>query len=102
MLQATQIMPHTCYSDTEARTYASLGAHARHVMYFKLTGAATLEITLSQFWSSLGEGALDVEVAFHGVGVQGSGVIAGPSRTSKVQVRWVLPLHMVLFLGLRF
>ncbi|KAL0024941.1 hypothetical protein WJX77_004746 [Trebouxia sp. C0004] len=87
MLRATQILPHTRYSDTEARAYASLGAHARHVMNFKLTGAATLEITLSQFWSSLGEGNLEVEVAFHGVGVQGTGVIAGPSRSSKVLVR---------------
>ena len=87
MLRATQILPHTRYSDTEARAYASLAAHARHVMNFKLTGASTLEITLSQFWSSLGEGSLDVEVAFHGVGVQGSGVIAGPSRTTKVHVR---------------
>ena len=89
MLRATQILPHTRYSDTEARAYASLGAHARHVMNFKLTGAATLEITLSQFWSSLGEGNLEVEVAFHGVGVQGTGVIAGPSRTCKVVVRCV-------------
>jgi len=89
MLRATQILPHTRYSDTEARAYASLGAHARHVMNFKLTGAATLEITLSQFWSSLGEGNLEVEVAFHGVGVQGTGVIAGPSRASKVLVRYV-------------
>ncbi|KAL0038695.1 hypothetical protein WJX79_003623 [Trebouxia sp. C0005] len=87
MLRATQILPHTRYSDTEARAYASLGAHARHVVNFKLTGAATLEITLSQFWSSLGAGTLEVEVAFHGVGVQGTGVIAGPSRTSKVLVR---------------
>lgn len=88
MLRATQILPHTRYSETEARTYVSLGAHARHVMSFKLTPASTLEITLSQFWSSLGEGDLQVEVAFHGVGVvQGSGVIAGPSRTAKVQIR---------------
>ena len=63
------------------------GAHACHVMSFMLTSAATLEITLSQFWSSLGEGNLDVEVAFHGVAVvQGSGVIAGPSRSAKVQI----------------
>ena len=90
MLRATQILPHTRYSDTEARTYVSLSAHARHVMSFKLTPAATLEITLSQFWSSLGEGNLDVEVAFHGVAVtQGSGVIAGPSRSAKVQLRYV-------------
>lgn len=90
MLRATQILPHTRYSDTEARTYCSLGAHARHVMSFKLSPASTLEVTLSQFWSSLGEGNLDVEVAFHGVGVvQGSGVIAGPSRSAKVQIRYV-------------
>lgn len=90
MLRATQILPHTRYSDTEARAYCSLGAHARHVMSFKLTPAATLEITLSQFWSSLGEGSLEVEVAFHGVAVvQGSGVIAGPFRSAKVQIRYV-------------
>ena len=91
MLRATQILPHTRYSDTEARTYVSLGAHARHVMSFKLTSAATLEITLSQFWSSLGEGNLNVEVAFHGVAVtQGSGIVAGPSRSAKVQIRYAL------------
>lgn len=88
MLRATQILPHTRYSETEARTYVSLGAHARNVMSFKLTPASTLEITLSQFWSSLGEGDLKVEVAFHGVAVvQGTGIIAGPSRTAKVQIR---------------
>ena len=88
MLRATQILPHTRYSDSEARTYASLGAHARYLMNFKLTAGATLEITLSQFWSSLGEGELDVEVAFHGVEIKGTGVIPGPSRTAKIQVRY--------------
>ena len=38
MLRATQILPHTRYSDSESRTYASMGPHARHVMNFKLTG----------------------------------------------------------------
>ena len=89
LLRATQILPHTRYSDTEARTHVSMGAHARQVMSFRLTSSATLEITLSQFWSSLGEGNLDVEVAFHGVTLdQGTGVIAGPFRSAKVQIRY--------------
>ena len=88
MLRATQILPHTRYSDSEARTYASLSAHARHVMPFKLTAGAALEVTLSQFWSSFGDGILDVEVAFHGVEIRGSGVIAGPNRSATVHVRY--------------
>ena len=87
MLRATQSLPHTRYSDTEARTHVGLGTFARHVFSFSVIGAATLELTLSQFWSSLGEGNLEVEVAFHGVNVVGSGLIAGPSRTSKVHIR---------------
>ena len=100
MLRATQILPHTRYSDTEARTYASLSAHARHLMTFKLTAGATLEVTLSQFWSSLGDGLLDVEVAFHGVEIKGTGVIPGPSRIAKVHVRCAVttdPCPAVLF-----
>lgn len=35
-----------------------------------MIAGASMEITLSQFWSSLGDSQLHVEVAFHGVEVR--------------------------------
>lgn len=99
MLRATQILPHTRYSDSEARAYASLSAHARHNMKFKLTAGSTLEVTLSQFWSSLGEGLLDVDVAFHGVEIKGTGVIPGPTRTAKVHIRCAAAASYIVLMG---
>lgn len=36
----------------------------------QVVGDCTLELTLSQFWSSLGSSSLEVELAFHGLGVE--------------------------------
>jgi hypothetical protein len=35
-----------------------------------VTGDATLELTLSQFWSSLGSSSMEVELSFHGLDAQ--------------------------------
>ena len=36
----------------------------------QVAGEATLELTLSQFWSSLGSSSLEVELSFHGLAAQ--------------------------------
>lgn len=56
MVRASQLLPHTRYSNTEARSYLSLGAHAEERLSFSVVAGATLEVTLAQFWSSLGPG----------------------------------------------
>ena len=35
--------------------------------HFAVTGGTTLELTLAQYWSSLGDASLQAELAFHGV-----------------------------------
>jgi hypothetical protein len=36
----------------------------------QVAGDATLELTLSQFWSSLGDSSMEVELSFHGLDAQ--------------------------------
>lgn len=90
MLRATQLLPQTRYSDSEARTYVTLPAYAHHHMSLSVMPGGTLEVTLSQFWSSLGTGVLDVEVKFHGVEIHPGAVefVDGSRGAIQVLVRW--------------
>jgi hypothetical protein len=42
-----------------------------------VVGDATLELTLSQFWSSLGSSSIEVEVSFFGLSVEPVAAVAG-------------------------
>lgn len=90
MLRATQLLPNTRYNQREARAYTTLGAHAEYKMAFKVEGGGTLEVTLAQFWGSVGEGHLSAEVAFHGLQVTpAAAVLDGAAGFTKMFVRWV-------------
>lgn len=39
-----------------------------------MAGGGTVEITLGQFWSSLGESTLDAELEFHGTVAEPGGI----------------------------
>lgn len=67
MVRATQLLPHMRHTDTEARATPALSAAQDFALRFSLVPGGTLEITLSQFWSSLGNGDLDVSLSFHGI-----------------------------------
>jgi hypothetical protein len=58
-----------------------------HSAAFAVSGGTTLELTLAQYWSSLGEAALSVELAFHGVQVVPSKV-SGRSAAESRQQGW--------------
>ena len=62
MVRGTQLLPHTRYTDVEARAYLSMGPHAEQRLALAVLPGGTLEVTLAQFWSSLGPGRLRVEV----------------------------------------
>ena len=54
-----------------------------------MVGGTTLELTLAQFWSSLGPSSLAADVAFHGVtleGGTGAVVLDGADGTSRLVV----------------
>jgi hypothetical protein len=67
MVRGTQLLPHTRYSDSEARAYLSLGAHAEQRLALAVIAGGTLEVTLAQFWSSLGPGRIRVEVPLRSI-----------------------------------
>lgn len=87
MIRAAQLLPHTRYSDTETRTAASLAGGSEMSVPFKVVGSATVEITIAQFWSSLGDSGLDVEVAFYGVEAPEAVLLDGPSGVTKFHIR---------------
>lgn len=86
MVRAAQLQPQTRFSDTESRHTASLSPGAEWVSSFQVVGGTTLEVTIAQFWSSLGDSSLDVEVLFHGIECRPEAVLidgaAGISRFS--------------------
>ena len=63
-------------------------AHAEHSLHFKALQASTLEITLAQFWSSLGDGRVSADVYFHGIELQQHPVLLdGACPSTKLIVR---------------
>ena len=90
MVRATQLLPHTRHSDTEARGTPSLAAGQEAAFRFRLVPGGTLEITLGQFWSSLGQGDLDASLSFHGIEVRcpgGGAFLDGSHGDLKVLLR---------------
>lgn len=88
MIRASQLRPHTRYSDTEARHTATLCPGAEWVTPFKIIGGSTLEVTVAQFWSSAGSSSLEIEILFHGVVCEPSSLLLdGSSGISKFFVR---------------
>ena len=51
LLRATQLLPHTRFSDSEHRSMVQLSAFGDHVSSFAVRAGGTLEVTIAQFWS---------------------------------------------------
>ena len=62
-------------------------AHAEHVLHFRALQSTTLEITMAQFWSSLGEGRISAEIVFHGIELQQNVLLDGSRLSTKLMVR---------------
>ncbi|KAF6251901.1 subtilase family-domain-containing protein [Scenedesmus sp. NREL 46B-D3] len=77
MVRATQLLPDVRYSDSEYRTTLTLSPNSEYTTAFKVAGDATLELTLSQFWSSLGDSSMEVELSFHGLDAQPAAGVLG-------------------------
>lgn len=54
----------------------------------QVVGECSLELTLSQFWSSLGPSSIQVELSFHGLAV--SPVAADTSSTAAVAAQTLM------------
>lgn len=62
-------------------------AHSEHSLHFKALQGSTLELTLAQFWSSLGDGRVSADVHFHGIQLQDDIHLDGSRPSTKCLVR---------------
>lgn len=76
LCRATQLLPDVRYTDSELRSNLTLSPNSEWTSAFSVVGDTTMELTLSQFWSSLGDSSIEVEVSFHGLTVE---TVAGKS-----------------------
>lgn len=51
LLRATQLLPHTRYTDTEHHSAVQLSGYGECSCSFGVRGGGTLEVTIAQFWS---------------------------------------------------
>ncbi|MEW5318316.1 MAG: hypothetical protein WDW38_009545 [Sanguina aurantia] len=73
LFRATQLRPDSNYKEHETRTQVTMTSNAEHTVNIPVSGGSTMEVTLAQFWSSLGDSSLTYEIQFHGVGLASSG-----------------------------
>ena len=88
MLRASQLLPNTRFSATEQRQTLNLLPSATWSSAFRVVGGASLELTVAQFWSSLGESSIDVDISYHGIQVAPSSILLdGNAKIKKVLLR---------------
>jgi tripeptidyl-peptidase-2 len=74
ILQTAQLVPGFRLDDHQFEEYLRLGSGADETRNFKVVAGRTLEVCLAQFWSSLGECECEVELTFHGIIADPSGL----------------------------
>lgn len=84
MVRATMIRPQTRYGDSEHRAFVQLPPRGENTATFAVAQGTTLELTVAQFWSSLGTSTLDMELTFHGVEVSAINSTNGTTTSSGV------------------
>ena len=90
-LHALSLTPHTPFSLTEhkPRWFADEGSTTKHK--FRVYENSTLELTLAQFWSSLGNGIAQLEITFGGVTPSTNDIVLdGMESISRVDLRAAL------------
>ena len=71
-VRATQLRPSRSFSEGEGvRTYVQMGPEAQWSQAFSVRGGGTLEVTIAQFWSSLGNSRLSCTLDFHSLVLDG-------------------------------
>eukprot|EP00854_Cymbomonas_tetramitiformis_P007018 gene7018-8369_t len=95
-VRATQLAPAQGLPAGEGvRAVAALGPHDSWQRAFPVRAGGTLEVTVGQFWSSLGTSRLDCSLEFHGIlagaaptkgGRPGGALVLAPGGPAQVEV----------------
>lgn len=94
MARLMQVLPATRYSHTEKRSYLQCAAHDVHTLSMAVAPGTALEVTLAQFWSSMGGGDMHAQVSFFGVECSPSNVLV-LDAVSKLILRSTLRAQKV-------
>eukprot|EP00742_Colponemidia_sp_Colp-10_P008114 GILJ01008758.1.p1 GENE.GILJ01008758.1~~GILJ01008758.1.p1 ORF type:complete len:1249 (+),score=195.85 GILJ01008758.1:73-3819(+) len=75
MLHCVYLSPHTAFRKTEIEHFIALSGDKHETKSIALDGAGTLEVCLAQWWASIGESNVDIEVSFHGLTANPSPIV---------------------------
>jgi tripeptidyl-peptidase-2 len=78
VLHAVQLLPDRAFPARGRRWYVGLEPGEQAVRSLAVEGGRTLEVTLAQFWSSLGASEVELDVSFHGIEPEPSALFLGP------------------------
>lgn len=67
VVHALHQLPKVSFRDSEFKQYIDVRPRSETIRSFKVDENRTLELCFGQYWSSLGEGSYEFELAFHGV-----------------------------------
>ena len=88
IVHATQLVPNRPYTDTNLRRYITFDDDHRALVSVPAFGGRVMELTVAQYWSSLGQGTFDVTVSAHGLVPSVDPVMMdGNRQTTRVDVR---------------
>ena len=90
-LHCLHLLPHTPFSVTQCKKVFHATAAQTYSYKFAVVGGRTLELTLAQFWSSLGDCDVELQCEFHGGAPSDSAVrLTGAERIVQVNVSTAL------------
>ena len=86
-LHCVQVVSGLSYDDTEVQKFMSLANMSTKTFAVPVVAGHTLEVCLAQFWSSLGNASLTLDVAFHGFALEPSHIVMrAPFDVASVRV----------------
>lgn len=95
-----QLEPHSRYTKHESDFVFGLGTNGSvpedqnvFTKYFPVLPGVTLEVCLAQFWSSIGESNVDVEIKFHGVGLKAGEIVLNSGNNGIQRVDLAVSLR---------
>eukprot|EP00053_Salpingoeca_punica_P021126 m.212682 g.212682 ORF g.212682 m.212682 type:complete len:1376 (-) comp21170_c0_seq1:295-4422(-) len=69
-LHTQQLAPHRSYAELDRSSYPTLSSGESHETYVPVIPGKTVEICLAQWWSSIGQSSVSLEVEFHSLPIE--------------------------------
>ena len=80
LVHPVQLYDGEAFSAADHRSYIRLVPGEEKTQSFAVQGGRTLELVLSQYWSSMGDSKLDFDIQFHGLSTSDSSIVLGSTQ----------------------